>query len=98
MLLGILREDTLPLPPPLSELSSSQQTALQYIVDILSTMDIICDKYNEDETDVNHECHSEVGSIIRNLFYEVHLFKISLLKQHFPVILRIASFFLLVPP
>ena len=79
-----MREDILPLPPPLSELSSSQQTALQYIVDILSTMDIISDEYNEDEIDVDHECHSEVGSIMRNLFYEVHLFKISLLKQHFP--------------
>ena len=84
MLLGISREDTLPLPPLLSELSSSQQTALQYIVDILSTMDIFSDEYNEDEIDVDHECHSEVGSIMRNLFYEVHLFKISLLKQHFP--------------
>ena len=84
MLLGISREDTLPLPPLLSELSSSQQTALQYIVDILSTMDIFSDEYNEDEIDVDHECHSEVGSIMRNLFYAVHLFKISLLKQHFP--------------
>ena len=83
MLLGILREDILPLPPPLTELSSSQQTALQYIVDILSIMDIISDEYKEDEIDVDHECHSEVGSIMTNLFYEVHLFKISLLKQRF---------------
>ena len=69
MLLGILREDTLPLPLPLSELSSCQQTALQYIVEILSTMGIISDEYNEDEIDVDHECHSEVGSIMTNLFY-----------------------------
>ena len=64
MLLGILREDTLPLPPALSELSSSQQTVLQYIVDILSNMDIIPDEYNNDEIDADHECHSEVGSIM----------------------------------
>ena len=60
MLLGILREDTLPLSLPPSELSSSQQTALEYVLDILSAMDTISNQYNDDEVDPDHESHFEV--------------------------------------
>ena len=60
MLLGILREDTLPLSLPPSELSSSQQTALEYVLDILSAMGTLSNQYNDDEVDPDHESHFEV--------------------------------------
>ena len=53
MLLGVLRDDTVPAAPPASDLSSSQQTVLQYVLTILSTMDTICNNYSDHE--INEE-------------------------------------------
>ena len=62
--IGILREDTLPLPEPPSQLSAFQQRPLQYVLDILSTMDTVSDEYNDDEIDVDHDPDCQVGWII----------------------------------
>ena len=57
MLWGILREDTLPLPEPPVKLSDSQQRTSQYVLDILSTMETVPDKYNDSEIDLDIDPH-----------------------------------------
>ena len=57
MLWGILQEDTLPLPEPPVKLLDSQQRASQYVLDILSTMETVPDKYNDNEIDLDIDPH-----------------------------------------
>ena len=60
MSLGIFRDDTLPLPQPPSQLSASQQTTLQYVLDVFSLMEPVSQEYNDDEMDVDNDAHIEV--------------------------------------
>ena len=60
MWLGTFRGDTLPLPQPPSQLSASQQTTLQYVVDVFSLMEPVSQEYHDDEMDVDNDVHTEV--------------------------------------
>ena len=62
MWLGIFRDDTLPLPQPPSQLSASQQTTLQYVLDVFSLMEPVSEEYNDDEMNVNNDAHTQVPS------------------------------------
>ena len=50
----------LPLPQPPSQLSASQQTTLQYVVDVFSLMEPVSQEYHDDEMDVDNDAHTEV--------------------------------------
>ena len=60
MWLGIFRDDTLPLPQPPSQLSASQQTTLQYVLDVFSLMESVSQEYHDDKMDVGNDAHTEV--------------------------------------
>ena len=59
-LLGILREDTLPISEPPAKLSSSQEATYQYVLQILSTMETLDDDYNDYDIDLDIKPHNQV--------------------------------------
>lgn len=59
-LLGILREDTLPLLEPPAKLSVSQERTFQYVLNISSTMETVADDYDDQEIDLDIEPHIQV--------------------------------------
>ena len=66
--LGILPDDQTTFPTPHTQLSVSQQYMLQYIVQILTTMERVSDNYNEDDIDEDNYEHFQVHLLIMEPF------------------------------
>ena len=66
--LGILPDDQTTFPTPHTQLSVSQQYMLQYIVQILTTMERVSDNYNEDDIDEDNYEHCQVHLLFMEPF------------------------------
>ena len=70
-LLGILRDDSIPLSLLSSDLSVSQQRALHYISDILTTMETVSNEYNDCEIDENYDDYCEVCFLVTIILVKI---------------------------
>ena len=66
--LQILRDDQTTFPTSHTQLSSSQQYVLQYVVLIITTMERASDNYNEDDIDEDNYEHCQVRLLIMEPF------------------------------
>ena len=89
-----MRGDDIPFPIHQSQLSASQQYALQYVLDILSKMETVSDEYNDYDTDEdNYEpCLSGTFTYLHNkhlrkMQFSKILSRSMYIQVHFPLIL-----------